>query len=211
MAAAVSIAILDTGSGNLRSVEKALARVGGRPTITSDPDRVRGADKLVVPGQGAFGEFMTAIRTRHLDEPIRAFIAAGRPYLGICLGMQVLFADSEEHGPVAGLGLLPGHVRRFAPADAALKVPHMGWNTVHRAAAGAHDPMLAGIADGAHVYFVHSYYVDAADPAQVALTCRYDVEFAAAVRADNLFACQFHPEKSQTVGLRILANFVEAT
>lgn len=211
MAAAVPIAILDTGSGNLRSVEKALARVGGRPLITSDPDVVRRADRLVVPGQGAFGGFMTAIRERHLDQPIRELVAAGRPYLGICLGMQVLFEDSEEHGPVAGLGLLPGHVRRFRPADPAVKVPHMGWNTVERAAAGGDDPVLAGIADGAHVYFVHSYYVEAGNPDQVALTCHYDVRFAAAVRAGNLFACQFHPEKSQTVGLRLLANFVEGT
>jgi imidazole glycerol-phosphate synthase subunit HisH len=208
MAARVPIAILDTGSGNLRSVEKALARVGGRPTITTDPDVVRGADKLVVPGQGAFGEFMTAMRERHLGEAIRGFIASGRPYLGICLGMQVLFEDSEEHGPVAGLGLLPGHVRRFQPSDPSLKVPHMGWNTVHQR--GEADPMLAGIADGAHVYFVHSYYVEAGNRDQVALTCSYGVEFAAAVRSGNLFACQFHPEKSQAVGLRLLANFVEA-
>lgn len=209
------VAIVDAGSGNLRSVAKALDRVGGRPMVTGDPDQVRRADRVVVPGQGAFGAFAQAMRARALEQPLREVIAAGRPFLGICLGLQVLFDESEEQGPVAGLGILPGRVLRFRPSTPAHKVPHMGWNQVWRAGAPAAsaapgDPMLAGIPDGAHFYFVHSYYVQPADASMVALTCDYGGAFAAAVRKDNLFACQFHPEKSQVAGLALLANFVES-
>lgn len=204
-----TVAILDTGSGNLRSVAKALARVGGAPVITSDPEVVRSADRLVVPGQGAFGEFARALHERGLEQSVREVIDAGRPFLGICLGLQVLFESSEEQGPVEGLGLLAGHVVKFRPNDPALKVPHMGWNDVARA--HHEEPLLAGIPDGSYFYFVHSYYVVPADDDIVALRCDYGVPFAAAVRKDNLFACQFHPEKSQAAGLRLLQNFVEAT
>ena len=200
------IAIVDSGYGNLHSVRKALAHVGGAPQVLSDPDAVRRADRIVVPGQGAFGDCVAAFRERGLGDAVREVIDAGRPYLGICLGLQVLFDDSEEHGPVDGLGLLAGHVRRFRPADRALKVPHMGWNRV----TGARDPLLDGIDDGAFFYFVHSYFVVPDDDSIVALRCDYGAPFAAAVRKDNLFACQFHPEKSQAVGLRLLANFVRA-
>jgi glutamine amidotransferase len=203
------IAIVDTGSGNLRSVAKALAHVGGAPTITSDPELVRRADRVVVPGQGAFGAFVRGMHDRGLEDALREVIAGGRPFLGICLGLQVLFDESEEQGPVPGLGVLPGRVLRFRPASAAHKVPHMGWNQVRRAGAGS-DPLLAGIPDGTWFYFVHSYYAAPGRPADVALTCEYEVSFAAAVRRDNVFACQFHPEKSQAAGLRLLANFVEA-
>lgn len=206
------VAIVDTGSGNLRSVKKALARVGGQPTITGDPDAIRTAERLVVPGQGAFGEFVRAIREHHLEGALREFLASGRPFLGICLGMQILFEDSEEQGPVPGLGLLGGQVVRFRPRSHELKVPHMGWNQVSRPARSTSpdDPMLAGIPDSTFFYFVHSYHVVPRDPDVMALTCAYDIEFAAAVRKDNLFACQFHPEKSQAAGLRLLANFLEA-
>jgi glutamine amidotransferase len=203
------IAIVDTGSGNLRSVAKALAHAGGAPTITSDPDLVRRADRVVVPGQGAFGAFVRGMHERGLEAALREVIASGKPFLGICLGLQVLFDESEEQGPVAGLGVLPGRVLRFRPASPACKVPHMGWNQVHRAG-GAAEPLLAGIPDGAWFYFVHSYYAAPARPADVALTCEYEISFAAAVRRDNVFACQFHPEKSQAAGLRLLANFVGA-
>lgn len=203
------IAIVDTGSGNLRSVAKALAHAGGAPTITSDPDLVRRADRVVVPGQGAFGAFVRGMHERGLEAALREVIASGKPFLGICLGLQVLFDESEEQGPVAGLGVLPGRVLRFRPASPACKVPHMGWNQVHQAGAAA-DPLLAGIPDGAWFYFVHSYYAAPARPADVALTCEYEISFAAAVRRDNVFACQFHPEKSQAAGLRLLANFVGA-
>jgi glutamine amidotransferase len=207
------VAIVDTGSGNLRSVAKALAHVGGEPAITSDPDVIRRAERVVVPGQGAFGAFVRAMRERGLEQALREAIAGGRPFLGICLGLQVLFDESEEQGPVAGLGVLPGRVVRFRPASAAHKVPHMGWNQVRRAraASGAtSDPLLAGIPDDTWFYFVHSYYVAPARPSDVALTCEYELPFAAAVRRDNVFACQFHPEKSHRAGLRLLANFVES-
>jgi glutamine amidotransferase len=208
-----AVAIVDTGSGNLRSVEKALAHVGGEPAITSDPDVIRRAERVVVPGQGAFGAFVRAMRERGLEDALREAIASGRPFLGICLGLQVLFEESEEQGPVAGLGVLPGRVVRFRPASAACKVPHMGWNQVRRAHAAPEapgDPLLAGIPDDTWFYFVHSYYVAPARPADVALTCEYELPFAAAVRRDNVFACQFHPEKSHRAGLRLLANFVES-
>ena len=200
------IAIVDVCSGNLRSVERALAQVGGKVVVTRDPDVVHRADKIVVPGQGAFGVFMRGLDERGLGEALREAIASGRPYLGICLGMQVLFDESEEQGPCAGLGVLPGRVVRLSPADPRLKVPHIGWNQIafHR-----RDPLLAGIAEGAHVYFVHSYHAVPADPSLVTLDAEHGVRLTAAVRKDNVFACQFHPEKSQAIGLQILRNFVE--
>ena len=238
MSAAPTIAVVDSGSGNLRSVERALAHVGGAPRLTGDPDAVRRADLVVVPGQGAFADCMAAMRRRGLDEAVREVVRAGRPYLGICLGLQILFEESEEHGPVTGLGLLAGQVVRFRGADG-LKVPHIGWNQVRAPSperdgaappGGAperdgaaelegaaprqarprrpRDPLLAGVPDGAHFYFIHSYCARPADPDLVALTCDYGGEFCAAVRRDNLFACQFHPEKSQAVGLHLLASFV---
>jgi glutamine amidotransferase len=204
----MTIAVVDVCSGNLRSVEKALAHVGGAPVVTSDPDVIRKADRIVVPGQGAFGEFARGMAERHLEEPLREVLASGRPFLGICLGMQVLFDRSEEQGPVAGLGLVPGEVVKFRPRDHALKVPHMGWNRVKRTALGATDPLLRGVPDEAYVYFVHSYYVAPSDRGVIALESDYDGPFTAAVRRDNLFACQFHPEKSQQIGLTILRTFV---
>lgn len=205
------IAVLDSGTGNLRSVEKALAAAGGDVVVTSDPAVVRRADKIVVPGQGAFRDCLAGLQARGLDQAVREAVAAGKPYFGICLGLQVLFEESEEHGPCAGLGILRGRVVRFRPArDAdgrARKVPHMGWNEVRPT---GDDPMWHGLGDAAHVYFVHSYYVEPADPSVVALTCDYGVEFCAAVRRGNIFATQFHPEKSQRVGLTLLRNFVAA-
>ena len=193
------IAVVDVCLGNLRSVERALAHVGADVVVTSDPDVVRRADKLVVPGQGAFGVFMRGLVERGLGEVLREQIAAGKPYLGICLGLQVLFEHSEE-GDCAGLGILRGDVTRLRPTDPRLKIPHMGWNQVHGRA--------PGIADGAYAYFVHSYRVVPADPAIVALESEHGERFCAAIRHDNLFACQFHPEKSQAVGLRLLETFV---
>lgn len=195
------IAIVDACSGNLRSVERALAHVGAEVVVTRDPEVVRRADKVVVPGQGAFGMFMRGLAERDLGDALRDAIAAGKPYLGICLGLQVLFEHGDE-SDCAGLGLLRGRVTRLAPRDPRLKVPHMGWNRVHGRA--------PGIADGAYVYFVHSYRVVPEDPGVIALEAEHGERFCAAIRHGNLFACQFHPEKSQAVGLGLLRAFVEA-
>lgn len=210
------IAIVDTGSGNLRSVAKAIEEVGGAPMVTGDADVIRRADRIVVPGQGAIGSFVAAMHERGLEDALREVIGAGRPFLGICLGLQVLFDESDEHGKVAGLGILPGRVVRFEPQSHAYKVPHMGWNQIYRPATadsqtGPAEPLLEGIPNGSYFYFVHSYYVAPSDDSIVALTCTYEQPFTAAVRKDNLFACQFHPEKSHAAGLRFLANFVNAS
>jgi glutamine amidotransferase len=200
------IAVVDVCSGNLRSVERALAKVGADVVVTRDADVVRRADKIVMPGQGAFGVFMRGLVERGLGDAVREAIASGRPYLGICLGMQVLFDGSEEQGPVAGLGVIAGQVVRLVPGAPQLKVPHIGWNQV---ALRHPDPLLAGIAEGAYLYFDHSYHAMPADPTLVTLAADHGVPITAAIRKDNLFACQFHPEKSQAVGLRLLQNFVE--
>ena len=197
------IAVLDVCSGNLRSVERALAHVGADVVVTRDPEIVRRADKLVVPGQGAFGVFMHQLGDRGLGDVLRERIAAGTPYFGICLGLQVLFEHSEE-GDCAGLGILRGTVERLVPGVPQLKIPHMGWNQVR-----ARRP-VSGLADGAYVYFVHSYRVVPANEADIALEAEHGVRFCAAIARDNLFACQFHPEKSQAVGLGLLRAFVEA-
>jgi len=183
------IAVVDAGFGNLRSVEKALAQVGLAPRLTHDPEVIRKADRVVLPGQGAFRDCMQSLGGG-LEEVIREHIRSGKPYFGICLGLQILFDESEEQGPCRGLGVLPGRVVRF-PSDAGLKVPHMGWNQV--------EP------GGEWYYFVHSYYVVPATSSLVALRARYGkVEFCAAVQKDNIFATQFHPEKSQRAGLELL-------
>jgi glutamine amidotransferase len=195
------IAILDVCSGNLRSVERALEHVGADVAVTRDPEVIRRADKIVVPGQGAFGVFMRGLEERGLGEVLRETIARGTPYLGICLGMQVLFEHSDE-GDCAGLGLLRGRVTRLRPRDPALKIPHMGWNQVRGS--------FPGLADSAYVYFVHSYRVEPADREVVALEATHGETFCAAIRKDNMIAVQFHPEKSQGVGLALLRAFAEA-
>jgi imidazole glycerol-phosphate synthase subunit HisH len=200
------IAIIDYGMGNLRSVEKGVARAGYPTLVTSEPEKILSAEGVVLPGVGAFGACMENLATRGLVETIHAAVESGRPFLGICLGLQLLFEESEEFGPVPGLGILPGRVVRFGGRELdGLKIPQMGWNRlrIHRPVAE-----LGGIDDGAYVYFVHSYYVVPADAALIAASTEYGVEFAAAIAWNNVFACQFHPEKSQAVGLRILENFV---
>jgi glutamine amidotransferase len=199
------IAVVDYGMGNLRSVAKALERVGGEVAVTADHALIDDADAVVLPGVGAFGRCMENLLAAGLEDPVRKAAKSGKPVLGICVGMQILFDESEEFGPVRGLGILPGKVRRFVPREGARKIPHMGWNTLR---IDNRTPMLRGVADGAHVYFVHSYYVATAVPSLVAATATYGVPFAACAARGNLFATQWHPEKSQKVGLKLLANFV---
>lgn len=199
------ITIVDYQMGNLRSVQKAIEKVGGEAVITSDASDIANAQKLILPGVGAFGDAIDEIRKRDLAQPIIDFIDSGRPFLGICLGLQLLFEKSYEHGEHEGLGVLQGDVVRFdIPSE--LKVPHMGWNTVEK----QNDaPILANTQNGTHFYFVHSYYVRPTDPSVVALQCEYGVPFCAMVWRDNLFATQFHPEKSQAEGLKLLRGFNE--
>jgi glutamine amidotransferase len=198
------IAIVDVCSGNLRSVERALAHVGADVVVTRDPMTVRRADKVVVPGQGAFGVFMRGLAERGLGDALREKIASGSPYLGICLGLQILFEHSEE-GDCAGLGIVRGKVTKLVPGAAELKIPHMGWNPVHVV-----QP-VSGLSEGAHVYFVHSYRVVPEDPSVVAIEADHGVRFCAGIRKDNVLAVQFHPEKSQAVGLAMLEAFAEGT
>ncbi len=209
------IAIIDYGMGNLRSVQKAFETAGHRAVVTRDRRAIAEASHVVLPGVGAFADCMANLEQYGLVEPIRKAIASGKPFLGICLGLQLLFTESEEFGLHKGLGVLQGRVKRFpfggngsAPAGPGgrLKVPHMGWNgvAIERAA-----PPLKGIASGEHVYFVHSYYVEPQDASVVATRTDYGLSFVSSVWRDNVFACQFHPEKSQAAGLRIVRNFGE--
>ncbi|TWT86833.1 Imidazole glycerol phosphate synthase subunit HisH 1 [Pseudobythopirellula maris] len=210
------IVIINYDMANLRSVQKAFERVGQEAQITSDPDEVARASRVVLPGVGASADALAALRSRGLEEPIKAFVASGRPFLGICLGLQMLFDTSYEDGVHQGLGLLPGGVVRFgsqgeSPWPQELKIPHMGWNQLRfpPAADGRPCPLFTGVDEGAHFYFVHSYYVAPADDSVVAAEADYGGPFCAAVWRDNLFATQFHPEKSQANGLRVLRNFAE--
>jgi imidazole glycerol-phosphate synthase subunit HisH len=198
------IAIIDYGAGNLRSVRNALTHLGAQVITASTPDQLADASKIVLPGVGAFGAGINALREADFEAPICAAVEAGTPLLGICLGMQFLFETSDEMGDHRGLGLLPGRVTRF-PASA-LKVPHMGWNCFE---VQRQHPLIAGVSTGAYVYYVHSYYVEAADQKDVLATTSYGLPFAAVVGRDNIFGIQPHPEKSQATGLRILRNFIE--
>jgi glutamine amidotransferase len=197
------IALVDYGIGNLHSVAKALAAVGAAVEITSDPQRILGAEKVVLPGVGAFGDGMAGLQARGLVEVIEALVARQTPLLGICVGMQVLFEESEEDGPTPGLGLLPGRVRRFATPG--LKVPQTGWN---RLLPLRTSPLLEDLPTGAYVYFNHSYFCEAATEDTLAET-QYGLPFSSVVGRGRLYGVQFHPEKSQRVGLAILRNFVE--
>ncbi len=199
------IAIVDYQMGNLRSVQKGFEKVGHEATITSDPAVLARAEKIVLPGVGAFGDAMAELKRRELVEPIRQAVAEGKPFLGICLGLQLLFEVGHEGGRHEGLGILAGEVVRFElPHE--YKVPHMGWNqlAIRRPA-----PLLSGLADGVHCYFVHSYYVVPRDAAVIATETDYPTPFCSMVWRDNLFATQFHPEKSQRDGLHMLRNFAE--
>lgn len=199
------LAVIDYGAGNLRSVLHALHHLQAEAIqLVHSPEELKGADKIVLPGVGAFGAGMEKLHEQGLTEPIREAVAAGVPYLGICLGMQFLFETSDEMGDHAGLGILPGKVTRF-PAFEDLKVPHMGWNILQ---AQAESTLLQNLPDPAYAYFVHSYYCEPANREDVLITVDYGMNFVAGVQRDNIYGVQFHPEKSQQVGLQILRNFL---
>jgi imidazole glycerol-phosphate synthase subunit HisH len=199
------IAIIDYGMGNLRSVQKGFEKVGASALITSDPAQVAAADKVVLPGVGAFEDAIGELRRLQLDRPVIDAVESGKPFLGICLGLQLLFDVSYENGRHQGLGVVRGEVLRFElPKD--YSVPHMGWNQL---AIRKPTPLLRGLDDGTYVYFVHSYYVAPEDKSVVAAETDYGGPFCSMIAFNNVFATQFHPEKSQSDGLRILKNFAE--
>jgi imidazole glycerol-phosphate synthase subunit HisH len=198
-----SIIIVDYGMGNLRSVQKALEKVGHAAVVSSDPTRIAEADKIIVPGVGAFCDAMARLRETGMAVALVEHIRAGKPFLGICLGLQLLFSKSFEDGEISGLDLFKGEVVRF-PDRPGLKVPHMGWNHAH---IRRRPSIFEGIADDTAFYFVHSYYVAPADPGVIATETDYPTPFTSMIWQDNVFATQFHPEKSQRAGLQILHNF----
>ncbi len=198
------IAIIDYDAGNIKSVEKAMNYLGQEAVITRDRDVILASDKVILPGVGAFGDAMEKIKEYHLTNVIYDVVEQKKPFLGICLGLQLLFETSEESKGVAGLGILKGDIVRI-PAKQGLKIPHMGWNTIQMKEDAT---LFRGISKDAYVYFVHSYYLKAKEIEDVAATTFYSTEIHAAVEHDQVFACQFHPEKSGTVGLKILENFV---
>jgi glutamine amidotransferase len=204
------IAVIDYEIGNLRSVQKALQRVGGDARLITTPAELARADKVVLPGVAAFGDAMGELRSLGLVEPLVRAIREGMPYLGFCLGLQLLFDVSYEDGEHQGLGVIAGKVVRFDFSEAVaagrrLSVPHMGWNQIRKR---GESPMLDGLDDGAYVYYAHSYHVVPDDGGVVAATTDYGTEFVSAISMGNVFATQFHPEKSQAVGLKLLENFI---
>lgn len=200
------LAVIDYGAGNLRSVMHALGHLNAPDVrLVQNPDQLIGADKIILPGVGAFGAGMQQLEKQALIDPLREAVNNGTPYLGICLGMQFLFDYSDEMGHHDGLGLLPGHVTRF-PERPGLKVPHMGWNELN---AKHESPLLNDLPDTPYAYFVHSYYCVPKNADDVLITTDYGEPFTAAVQRDNIYGVQFHPEKSQQTGLRILTNFLE--
>ncbi len=200
------ITIIDYDMGNLRSVQKGFEKVGAQARFARHPDEILTAEKLILPGVGAFRDAIAALKERHLIEPIFDYLKTGKPMMGICLGLQLLFDRSYEDGEYEGLGLIPGEVVRFEPEDPTLKVPHMGWNSL---SIKRDCPIMKGLPEDPFVYFVHSYYVKPTEKSTIVATSDYAGEFTAVIQKDNIMATQFHPEKSQSVGLKILQNFAE--
>lgn len=200
------VAIIDYDAGNIRSVEKALLSLGADVKITSDPEEILSADHVILPGVGSFGSAMEQLKERGLVEVIKEVAKLQKPLLGICLGLQLLFEDSEESVGVDGLGILKGHIRRLPEGDGR-KIPHIGWNDLSYPNKG---DLFRDIPEGKYVYFVHSYYLEATDPSIATATCNYGALVHASVQKDRVYACQFHPEKSSDVGLTILKNFLES-
>ena len=199
------IAIVDYGMGNLRSVWKAFESVGHQAVVTRDPATIRNAGHVVLPGVGAFGDCMENLERFDLVEPVRCSIQSGKPFLGICLGLQLLFTQSEEFGVHKGLNIVPGNVRKFA-LDPALKVPHMGWNQVRTKKTSA---LTAGIDESSEFYFAHSYHLKLNEPSALLTETTYGIDFPSAIERDNIFGVQFHPEKSHDAGARLLKNFAD--
>lgn len=199
------IAIIDYDAGNIKSVEKAVISLGEQAVITRDKEQILAADKVILPGVGAFGDAMDKIRSYGLEDVINEVVAKGTPFLGICLGLQLLFDSSEESEGVKGLGILKGKIVKI-PDTEGLKVPQIGWNSLKFPNKGR---LFEGIKEDSYVYFVHSYYLQAEDPSIVVATTDYAVNIHASVEKGNVFACQFHPEKSSDVGLKIIKNFIE--
>lgn len=197
------IVIIDYGMGNLRSVQKGFEQIGATAVVSRDPFEIEGADRLVLPGVGAFPECMRNLESLNLLEPIKTVLSSNRPFLGICLGLQLLFDESEEFGIHQGLGIIPGKVRAFEWVKG-LKIPHMGWNQISFLNT---CPIFDGIEDGSYFYFVHSFYVDPYNREDAAAETEYGIKFTSAIWRENIFAVQFHPEKSQENGLLILKNF----
>jgi glutamine amidotransferase len=200
------IVIIDYGMGNLRNVQKGFEHVGAEATVTRNKKEIAGAPAIVLPGVGAFGDCMENLEKYGLIEPILRSVEKGKPYLGICLGLQILFSESEEFGNKKGLDLIKGKVVRFQP-DPEHKVPHMGWNTIEKV---GEVPLLDGIESGTFFYFVHSYYVNPDEGKWNLTLTHYGIPFVSSIRKENLFATQFHPEKSQQKGLKILENFARS-
>lgn len=198
------IGLIDYDAGNIRSVEKAIESLGERVVLTRDSQILLEADHVILPGVGSFGEAMEKLKGYGLIPVIHQIIEKGTPFLGICLGLQLLFEDSEESPGVEGLGILKGHIRRFHEKEG-YKIPHMGWNSLE---IRKNARLFAGMEEDPYVYFVHSYYLQAEDPAIVTATCEYTNRIHASIESGNIFACQFHPEKSSDTGLKILENFI---
>lgn len=199
-------AIIDYGAGNLMSVKKALDYIGAKSIITSDPNEIENANSVILPGVGAFGDAMDSMRSRGLDGAVKKAALSGKPFLGICLGLQLLFAESDESPNASGLGLLNGKIS-LIPNNNGLKVPHIGWNSIE---IRENSRLFSGIENGSYFYFVHSYYLNGADESDVAATTEYGVKIECAIERGNMFATQFHPEKSGSAGLQVLRNFIEA-
>ena len=198
-----NVTIIDYGAGNLRSVAKAIESLGHHPLVTNDPSHVERAERLILPGVGAAADTMSSLERLDLVDPVIRYIESGRPFFGVCLGLQVLLDGSEEGGWQQCLGVIPGRVRLLPPGR---KVPHMGWNQVSQAVS---HPLLAGIPDETNFYFVHSYYADPTDPATVAGRTEYGITFPSLLIRENVVATQFHPEKSSDLGLRLYSNFMQ--
>ena len=197
------IAIIDYGAGNLQSVKKAFDFIGAESVITDNPETINACDKILLPGVGSFGDAMDSMTQKGLVETVKQNAVSGKPFLGICLGLQLLFEESEESPGVNGLGIFKGKIKKFSP-DMGLEIPHIGWNSLE---IRQKDTLFKGIPENSYVYFVHSYYLHAEDENEIATVTNYGIDFHSAVGKENIFATQFHPEKSGDVGLQILRNF----